>query len=154
MRVREHWRAAGWPTFLIADDSTDPHSPYAPGQPGHDFHPELAPHASDQVVHKSAGGAFSGTDLATRLRQGGLQTLVVGGFMTNRCVATTVHAGADLGFEIIVLGDGTATVGLTDRRGRTWCADDVHELALADLAATAGVRVCTSEALLAALTPL
>ena len=134
-RVLERWRELRWPVYLVADDSTNPDSPYYPGQPGNDFKPELAPVDREHVVRKRTGSAFVGTDLEPKLRQAGHQTLVVGGFMTNKCVEATVHAAADLGFTVYVLADGTATVGQSDRRGRWWSADDVHNLALANMQA-------------------
>ncbi len=134
-RVLERWRELGWPVYLVADDSPNPGSPYHPGQPGNDFKAELAPIDGEHVVRKTTGSAFVGTDFELQLRRAGHQTLVVGGFMTNKCVEATVRAAADLGFAVYVLADGTATVGQSDRRGHWWEADDVHNLALADMQA-------------------
>ena len=132
-RVLERWRELGWPVYLVADDSPNPNSPYHPGQPGNDFKAELAPIDGEYVVRKSTGSAFVGTDLEHQLRRAGHQTLVVGGFMTNKCVEATVRVAADLRFAVYVLADATATVGQSDRRGRWWEADDVHNLALANM---------------------
>lgn len=76
-----------------------------------------------------------GTDFELQLRRAGHETIVVGGFMANKCVEATVRVAADLGFAVWVLADGTATVGQSDRRGCSWEADDVHNLALAGLQA-------------------
>jgi len=134
-RVLERWRELGWPAYLIADDSPNPDSPYHPGQPGNDFKHELAPVDGEHVVRKTTGSAFVGTGLEFQLRQAGHQTLVVGGFMTNKCVEATVRGAGDLGFTVYVLADGTATVGQSDRRGHWLEADDVHERALSNMRA-------------------
>lgn len=134
-RVLERWRELGWPVYLVADDSPDPDSPYHPGQPGNDFKAELAPIDGEHVVRKTTSSAFVGTDFELQLRRAGHETLVVGGFMTNKCVEATVRVAADLGFTVYLLADGTATVGQLDRRGRSWEADDVHNLALAGMQA-------------------
>ncbi len=134
-RVLEHWRKIGWPVYLVADDSPNPDSPYHPGQPGNEFKPELAPIDGERVVRKATNSAFAGTDFELQLRQAGHQTLVVGGFMTNKCVEATVRSAGDLGFAVYVLADGTATVGQSDHRGRWWDANDIHNLALADMKA-------------------
>ena len=131
--VLECWRELRWPVYFVADDSTNPNSPYYPGQPGNDFKPELAPLDGEPIVRKSSGSAFVGTDLEAQLRGAGHQILVVGGFMTNKCVESTVRVAADLGFAVYVLADGTAAVGQIDYRGRWWDADDVHHLALANM---------------------
>ena len=146
-RVLERWRELGWPVYLVADDSPNPGSPYHPGQPGNEFKAEFAPIDGEHVVRKKTGSAFVGTDFELRLRRAGHQTLVVGGFMTNKCVEATVRAAADLGFAVYVLADGTATVGQSDRRGRWWEADDVHNLALADMQAESTHVIDTEELL-------
>ena len=40
---------------------------------------------------------------------------------------------ANLGFDVIVLADGTATFGRTGPDGREWTAEDMHGAALASL---------------------
>lgn len=132
-RVLKRWRELGWPVYLVADDEPNANSPYHPGQVGNEFKTEVAPVPGEHVVRKTTGSAFIGTDLEARLRRARHQTLVVGGFQTNKCVEATVLVARDLGFLVYVLADGTATVGQSDRRGRWWNADDVHNLALADL---------------------
>jgi nicotinamidase-related amidase len=132
-RVLERWRRLGWPVYFIADDEPNPDSPYHPGQPGNDFKAELSPIDGEHIVRKTTGSAFAGTGLEQRLTRAGHQTLVVGGFQTNKCVESAVRAARDLGFSVYVLADGTATVGHSDRRGRWWEADDVHNLALANM---------------------
>lgn len=133
LRVLERWRKLGWPVYMVADDDANPDSPYHPGQSGNGFKVELAPVEGERVVRKTTGSAFVGTDFESQLRRAGHHTLVVGGFQTNMCVAAAVRGARDLGFTVYVLADGTATVGLTDRRGRWWDAEDVHNLALANL---------------------
>ncbi len=149
-QVLERWRELGWPVYMVADDDANPESPYQPGQPGNDFKAELAPVEGERVIRKSTGSAFVGTDFEQQLRRAGHHTLVVGGFQTNMCVAAAVCGARDLGFSVYVLADGTATVGLTDRRGRWWDADDVHNLALANMQSDT-TRVIEIEELLSLL---
>lgn len=129
----ERWRRLGRRVWWIADDSSNSDSPYHPDQPGHEFLPELSPAAGENVVHKRTGSAFAGTDLEQRLHAAGVDTLVVGGFMTNKCVESSVRSAADLGFSVYVLADGTSAVGHEDLRGRWWEAEDVHHMALANM---------------------
>jgi nicotinamidase-related amidase len=131
-RVLERWRNLRWPVFMVADDDRNPDSPYHPGQPGNDFKAELAPIEGEQIIRKTTGSAFIGTDFESRLRSPGYHTLVVGGFQTNKCVEAAVLAARDRGFTVFVLADGTATVGKADRSG-WWNANDVHQRALADM---------------------
>jgi nicotinamidase-related amidase len=132
-RALDRWRALGWPVYFVAHDSRFEDSPYRPGQPGNDFKAELRPGEGETVVRKRTNCALIGTDLERRLREAGQHTLVVGGVVTNNSVEAAVRVAGDLGFRVYVLADGTAAVGKTDRRGRRWDAEDVHQLALANM---------------------
>lgn len=146
-RTLGRWREMGLPVVFVADDDADPESPYHPGRPGNLFVEGLEPLVGEDVVRKRTSSAFVGTDLEERLRAAGIARLVVGGVHTNRCVESLVRSARDLGLEVCVLEDGTAAVGVTDRRGRKWAAADVHALALADMQAS-GAEVQTADALL------
>ena len=127
------WRAAGRPVFHVKHNSTEPRSTYRPGQPGNDFKPAAAPRQGEAVIEKQTNAAFIGTDLEARLRRAGISTLVIAGVITNNSVEATVRLAGNLGFDTFVVSDATATVGMTDLRGRTWSADDVHWLALSNM---------------------
>lgn len=43
------------------------------------------------------------------LRNLGIETLVIGGVVTNRCVETTARDATDRGYQVILVNDGTAT---------------------------------------------
>jgi nicotinamidase-related amidase len=49
------------------------------------------------------------------------------------CVSTTTRMAAILGFEVVVVADGTATFARVGHDGRAYSADEVHRLALASL---------------------
>ena len=67
--VLDRWRELGLPVYWVADDSTNPDSPYYPGQPGNEFKEELSPTGGERVVRKNTGSAFAGTALEETLRQ-------------------------------------------------------------------------------------
>jgi nicotinamidase-related amidase len=70
--------------------------------------PRLAPHDGDVVVRKTRIGAFSTTDLAERLRERGVDTLVLAGVSTSGCVLSTLRDAFDHDYRLIVLSDGCA----------------------------------------------
>ncbi len=146
-RVLGRWRSAGAAVFLIADDEPNPESPYHPGRPGNDFKPEVAPLAGERVVRKTSGDAFEGTDLEAMLRADGIDALVIGGFMTNMCVAATVTSASRRGFRVRVLSDATATVGESDLAGRWTEAQEVHRRALEALRDESVQVIETAEAI-------
>ena len=69
----------------------------------------LEPTADEVVINKTTYGAFASTGLDATLRNLGIETLVLGGVVTNRCVETTMRDATDRGYRVILLDDGSAT---------------------------------------------
>lgn len=57
-----------------------------------------------------AYSAFSGTDLAQRLKDAGITRLLIGGLATDYCVLNTVRDALALGFQVLVLQDAIRPV--------------------------------------------
>ncbi|HEU0193568.1 MAG TPA: cysteine hydrolase family protein, partial [Gaiellales bacterium] len=105
----------------------------APGTAGVEIHESVAPRPGETVIQKRHPNSFLDTELEQRLRDAGVDRLVVCGMMTSMCVDATVRAGADLGFPVVVAHDACATMPL-EFKGRTIPAADVHAAFLAALA--------------------
>jgi nicotinamidase-related amidase len=127
------WRERGMPVFHVRHDSVEPQSTYRPGQPGHEFKPEVMPLADEPVIGKSTCCAFVGTDLEQRLRDAGHTTLVFAGVITNNSVEATVRMAGCLGFTCYLAEDACFTFGRKDWHGRERSADEVHAMSLANL---------------------
>jgi len=75
-----------------------------------DFHPTMQPVAGDIVVKGKKGlDAFPNTDLEAQLLANGVETVALGGFLTNCCVESTMRTAYEKGFNVITLTDATAT---------------------------------------------
>jgi len=75
-----------------------------------DFHPMMTPQPGDVVVQGKKGlDAFPGTDLEAQLTARGVETIVMGGFLTNCCVESTMRTAYEKGFNVITLTDACAT---------------------------------------------
>merc|ERR1711939_13601 len=61
------------------------------------------------VVGKKGLDAFPGTNLEELLVQHGITTVVLGGFLTNCCVESTMRTAFEKGFNVVTLADCTAT---------------------------------------------
>ena len=70
---------------------------------------DLAPADGDIVIEGKRGlDTFASTNLDFILRSKGIKTLVLGGFLTNCCVESTMRSGYENGYKVITLNDCTA----------------------------------------------
>ncbi len=90
-----------WPAHCLA------------GTEGAEFHPDLELPEDAIVISKAtdpdreAYSAFQGTDLLKKLKQLGIERLLIGGVATDYCVNETVRDGVQEGFEVWLLSDAT-----------------------------------------------
>lgn len=132
-RLLAVWRARAWPIFHIRHDSTNADSPYRPGQEGHDFKEACMPLDGETIVPKDTNSAFIGTDLEQQLRNAQIKRLVITGVLLENSVEATVRMAGNLGFEVLLPLEATASIDRRDHNGRTWTAEDVHALTLSIL---------------------
>lgn len=70
---------------------------------------DLTPVAGDIVIEGKRGlDTFASTNLDFILRSKGITTLVLGGFLTNCCVESTMRSGYENGYQVITLSDCVA----------------------------------------------
>ncbi len=129
----EAWRSSGRPVYHVKHMSRLPHSPLRAGQPGNAIKEEVQPRGDEPVIEKNVNSAFIGTDLESRLRRAGIDTLVMTGIATDHCVSTTARMAGNLGFRCFVVADATAAFDRTGYDGKHFSAEEVHEIALASL---------------------
>ena len=127
------WRRSRWPVIHVQHMSQVPDSPLRPGLPGNAIKPEAMPRPGEPVFQKTVNSAFIGTALEAHLRTEGIGALVVAGLTTDHCVSTTVRMAGNLGFEVVLVADGTATFERTGPDGQHYTADEMHRVALASL---------------------
>ena len=68
----------------------------------------LAPRDNEIVVNKTTDSVVAGTNYAALLRNMGVDTVVVGGIVTDQCVASSVRGLADAGFQVICVEEACA----------------------------------------------
>lgn len=127
------WRRERWPVLHVQHMSTGAGSPLRPELPGNAFKPEAVPQEGEPVFRKTVNSAFIGTGLEAHLRREGIRSLVIAGLTTDHCVSTTVRMAANLGFDVVVVEDATATFERTGPDGTHHSAEQMHRLALASL---------------------
>jgi nicotinamidase-related amidase len=93
----------------------------------------LAPGEGEAVIHKHLPSAFTGTGLADALEAGGIETLLIAGYMTHNCVDSTAREAFHRGYRVGVVADASATRDLPGPDGKAVPAATVHAAVLAGL---------------------
>ncbi len=109
------------------------------------FHRNIQPAPDHTVVRKSSVSVFPTTDLDQRLKQAGVDTLVIAGLMTHACVAGAARDAVPLGYNVIVANDACATRELDINDGETISHHALHRAALATIDDTFGDILTTDQ---------
>ncbi len=99
------FRQQNLPVIHIRHCRTDPSSPFHPDAEGYQPMPCSLAQEGEPVLVKTTSSAFASTDLGLYLRDRKIDELVVTGAVAGFCVNSTVRAGADLGFKMLVVRD-------------------------------------------------
>lgn len=70
---------------------------------------ELKPKEDDHVIIKRRDSAFQDTELRVWLQSAGINVLVFCGVDTSICVETSIRDGFNLGYDIVLISDATAS---------------------------------------------
>jgi nicotinamidase-related amidase len=105
------------------------------GTPGAQIVNELKPAPGDYVVWKRRSNAFYSSDLELMLRAWGIDTVIIGGAVTNGCVANTARGARERDLHVIILSDCVACMIPEDdeyflkkvfpREGRVRTSDEI-----------------------------
>merc|ERR1712003_391663 len=85
-----------------------------------EFCEQMKPKSGDLTVTGKKGlDAFPGTDLEKLLVDNGIETVAIGGFLTNCCVESTMRTACEKGFNVVTLTDCTATTSKEGQKAAT-----------------------------------
>lgn len=129
----DHFRRHGLPVVHIQHLSLEKKSPLRPGQTGSEFMDLTSPKWGERIFQKTVNSAFIGTGLESYLRQVGINHLSIVGLTTDHCVSTTTRMAANLGFQVDLIDDATATFDRKATTGEWIPAEVVHQVSLASL---------------------
>ena len=82
---------------------------FPPGSHEAEVCDELAPGPDEMVLPKTSSSLFNSTPFEYLMRNIGIDTIVVTGFLTDQCIDHTVRDGADRGFRMICVSDACTT---------------------------------------------
>jgi nicotinamidase-related amidase len=146
-QLLQAWRDAKRPIYHIKHNSTEPNSPLRPGQGGNEHKPEAMPQGDEPIISKTVNSAFIGTDLEQRLRDAGIEQLVIVGLTSEHCISTTTRMAGNLGFDTLLVGDATAAFAHVGADGTHYSAQLIHDTTLVSLHGEFATVVNTSDLL-------
>ncbi|MGT2774737.1 cysteine hydrolase family protein [Streptococcus hyovaginalis] len=97
------------------------------------FKKGFEPLKSEPLFQKTVNSAFIGTTLEDYLHQNAISHLTIVGLTLPHCVSTTTRMAANLGFEVTLISDATASFPLKGPDGKIIEARDCHYYNLAAL---------------------
>ncbi len=101
-------RAAGTEVLFVQHDGGPDH-PLHPGKPGFAFHDKLTPQPSDLVTVKSQSSAFHGTNFDQKLKEGGIDHLIITGMQSEYCVDSAIRGAVERGYAVTLVSDAHST---------------------------------------------
>jgi len=88
---------------------------FVKGTWGAAFVDDLTPADGDIVIEGKRGlDTFASTNLDFILRGKGIETVILGGFLTNCCVESTMRSGYENGYRVITLNDCVAATSAAE----------------------------------------
>ncbi|SDQ85828.1 isochorismatase family protein [Microbacterium sp. cf332] len=135
VRAVESAHAAGLPVVMVQHAGGAGAAVFDPDGDGYPLHPDIAalrPATGAQPWHdvvKHHGSVYAGTALADWLRERGVTTVTLVGYMINNCILASAVAAEALGFDTEVLADATGAIPLANDAG-TRDAREVHSTLL------------------------
>ncbi|GAM08255.1 putative isochorismatase family protein YddQ [Geobacter sp. OR-1] len=97
----------------------------AKGTHGAELHESVASRGWDYYLLKSMPSAFGNTGLEEWLRERGLDTVTIVGYMTHNCDLSTVVEGVHKGFSVELLSDATGSLPYANKAGSV-TAEEIH----------------------------
>ena len=79
----------------------------------------------DLAIEKTLPGSFTSTGLEDWLRERGISTVTITGYMTHMCCDTTARQAFHRGFTVEFLSDATGTLPLSNSAGQV-TAEELH----------------------------
>lgn len=127
LRAMDAADAAGMPVIVVENILKEDYPVFARGSQGAELNPAIAERKRSHLVTKSFPSGFAGTGLKEWLKERGIDTVAIIGYMTQNCdLSAAVHA-IHLGFAVEFLSDATGAISLANRAGYA-SAEDIHRV--------------------------
>jgi nicotinamidase-related amidase len=130
LEVMDAARQADIPTAVVRHHQPDPESPvFRRDSPMWQLHEEVASRPRDVLIDKQWPGSFTDTSLERFLKERGIETVCIAGYMTQVCCDTTARQAFHRGYKVEFLRDATGTLDVQNKAGSV-TAEQLHEAIL------------------------
>ncbi len=117
------------PIVMIQHTNPSDASTFAKDSEGWKLQHQVEAIGYDILFEKTFPGSFTGTNLELWLKNHDIDTLTIGGYMTQMCCDTTSRQAFHLGFNVEFLSDATGTLDMFNYAGYV-NAEDLHRTIL------------------------
>lgn len=117
---------------------------FVKGTHGWELHESVKNAKTAHTIEKTMASSFVGTDLEAWLRNNGIDTVVISGYMTQHCCDTTARYAHHLGFNVEFLSDATGTLAFENKAGKV-TAEELHRATLVEQAFRFSTIMSTKE---------
>jgi nicotinamidase-related amidase len=118
-------RAAAIPVVVVQTILPAGAPMMAKGTRGAELHHVVGSRPRDQFLLKSFPSAFAGTGLGEWLKERGIDTVTVAGYMTHNCDDATIKQAVHDGLSVEFLSDASGSVSYANRAGNA-TAEELH----------------------------
>lgn len=130
LEVMDAAHKANIPTVVVRHHQPDPESPvFCKGSDMWQLLDEVANRPRDILIDKQLPGSFTGTPLDDFLKERGIDTVTISGYMTQVCCDTTARQAMHRGYNVEFLRDATGTLDVENKAGSV-TAEQLHEAIL------------------------
>jgi nicotinamidase-related amidase len=119
--------AAGIPIVVVQHLAPADSPLFARGSRQAELHEVVASRPYQHKVEKQLASSFVGTGLADWLRERGIDTLAVVGYMTQHCDDSTIRQAIHEGWQVEYLHDASGSVPYRNRAGQA-SAEEIHRI--------------------------
>jgi nicotinamidase-related amidase len=109
-----------------------------------ELHEDITKTKYDYLIEKNFPGSFTNTGLEGILKDNGVDTVVISGYMTQMCCDTTSRQAFHLGYSVEFLSDATGTLDISNYAGRV-TAEELHRSILVTQAMRFSKVISTQE---------
>lgn len=126
-RAMDAARDAGIPVVVVQTVLPATAPMMARGTPGADLHEVVGGRPRDLLLEKTLPSALAGTNLLAWLRERGIETIAIVGYMTHNCDDSTIRHAVHAGLDVEFLSDASGSVAYANLAGHA-TAEEIHRV--------------------------